>query len=148
VPQSPTLTPVKVPPLTALAHALCWTAQLLWSAALALTNVSSLTLNGRSPVDDSTGGGGPPREPVKVWTFVPEVAVGVADATASVVEATLVAAGGSTVMVDGAGQADSTIELVATSVEEGAATAPPVAAPDPATAAEISAAVASSTRRF
>jgi hypothetical protein len=79
---------------------------------------------------------------------VPEVAVGVAVATASVVEATSVAAGGSTLMVDGAGQADSTTELAVTSVEEGAATAPPVAAPDPAAAAEISAAVASSTRRF
>lgn len=33
------------------------------------------TENGRSPADETTGGGAPPRVPVKVWTLVPVAAV-------------------------------------------------------------------------
>lgn len=38
-------------------------------AALLLRNVDPLTLNGREELDSMTGGGRPPREPVKVCTF-------------------------------------------------------------------------------
>jgi hypothetical protein len=38
-------------------------------AAPALTKVFPLTLNGRSPADEITGGAAPPRVPVKVWTL-------------------------------------------------------------------------------
>lgn len=33
------------------------------------------TENGRSPAEETTGGGVPPRVPVKVWTFVPVAVV-------------------------------------------------------------------------
>lgn len=70
------------PEFAALAQALCWTCEGLgsayqnhcnglteqdrWRAAPMLTNVSPLTEKGLSPEDDSTGGGGPPKDPVKV----------------------------------------------------------------------------------
>lgn len=40
-----------------------------WRAAPALTNVSPLTEKGRVPAEEMTGGGAPPRVPVKVWTL-------------------------------------------------------------------------------
>lgn len=61
------------PPLAASAQALCCTAQLRCKAAPALTNVSSLTRNGRSPELWMTGGGRPPMAPVNVCTLLPEV---------------------------------------------------------------------------
>lgn len=36
-----------------------------------MTKVSPLTENGRFPVPETTGGGGPPRVPVKAWTLFP-----------------------------------------------------------------------------
>ena len=39
------------------------------------TKVSPFTENGRSPAELVTGGGGPPRVPVKVWTLSVEVSV-------------------------------------------------------------------------
>jgi hypothetical protein len=39
-----------------------------------LTKVSPFTEKGRSPVLSTTGGGRPPRLPVKVWTFEEVVA--------------------------------------------------------------------------
>lgn len=44
-------------------------------AALAPTKVSPFTEKGRSPAEDMTGGGGPPRAPVNFWTFVTLAAV-------------------------------------------------------------------------
>ena len=54
------------PELAALAHAFFWTAHERWMAAPAFRKVAPLTLKGRSaPAVLSTGGGGPPRAPLK-----------------------------------------------------------------------------------
>lgn len=59
------------PLLAALAQALCCTSQDRPRAAFSPTKVSPFTEKGRSPVDEMTGGGAPPRVPVKAWTLVP-----------------------------------------------------------------------------
>lgn len=130
-----------------------------------LTKVLPFTVNGRSPAELMTGGGGPPRSPVKVWTLsikrqylffkcfilraldnLPPV-VGVA---ASVAAGVL--AGADTVTVTGAGQEspDAVSVVVGAAAAVGAALDADAALPDeiPATAAVISSAVASSTKRF
>ena len=72
--QSLTDSPASEPLLTALAQALFWIEQDLCRAAEALTNVSPLTENGRSPELWMTAGGLPPRVPVNVWIFEPVAA--------------------------------------------------------------------------
>lgn len=52
------------------------------------TNVSPLTLKGRSPALWITGGGRPPRAPVKVWTLVPVAVAWVAVGEAALEAAT------------------------------------------------------------
>jgi len=149
--------PESVPALAALKQALFWTEQDLWIAAPAFTKVSPSTENGRAlPAVDSTGGAAPPRVPVKVWTLVVPVATSVADATAAegVVAVAGEVAAAATVMVEvtSGAQAEAAAELAATAGTVVAAIdeleAAPVATATPATAALISAGVASSMRRF
>jgi len=119
-------------------------------------------VKGLVPADDSTAGGGPPKLPVKVWTLTPpdaevasvELALEALDAAEAV--AVAVAEEASTVVVNSIAahdvEADALDAVVAVALLPPAATLPDpdpeVELPDPDTAASISAAVASSTRRF
>lgn len=123
------------PAFAALAQALCWIAQLLWRAAPEFTKVSPLTVKGLLLAESLvTGGAAPPKVPVKAWTFVPVAApVEVLPSVAPVVPVELVE------FVEAATFAPEAEEEEVLLVD----------AVDPlATAAVISAAVASATRRF
>ncbi len=67
--QSATVVPESFPELTALEQALFWIEHDRWRAAPSPTNVFPLTVNGRVPDEETTGGAAPPRVPVKVWTL-------------------------------------------------------------------------------
>lgn len=167
--------PAREPEFAASAQALCWIAQERWRAAPGFRNVAPLTENGRSEAEEVTGGGGLPREPVKIWMLLtaPEEAAGVV--AISVGDAELEADAGEADEVEalakGALASASLIEAVAVlspMLAETAAevpfpapevaefaTAPSAAAgkelagaATPATAASISAAVASSRSKF
>jgi len=75
------------PELAAFAQALCWTSQLRPMAAAELMNWELSVMKPSPP--GTTGGGRPPRAPVKVWTLPPEAAAaGAAEAAAGAAEAT------------------------------------------------------------
>ncbi len=63
------MVPEREPEFTALAQALFWIAQERCKAAPSPTKVFPLTVKGRVPDEDSTGGAVPPSVPVKVWTL-------------------------------------------------------------------------------
>ena len=67
--QSPTVEPESVPLFTALEQSVFWMEQERWRAAPSPTKVLPLTVKGRVPAEEVTGGATPPREPVKVWTL-------------------------------------------------------------------------------
>lgn len=166
--------PAREPDFAALAQALCWIAQERWRAAPGFRNVAPLTENGRSEAEEITGGGGPPREPVKVWMLLtaPEEAGVMAasegdaepepDATeADEVEALAKGTLASALLVEAVAvlrpvlaEAAAEVPFSAPAVVE-FATAPSAAAgkdlagaATPATAASISAVVPSSTSKF
>jgi hypothetical protein len=127
------------------------------------TNVAPLTENGLSPAEDTTGGAGPPRLPLNVWTLVPEVLSVVFSVNSHVdisppepeagVAATLAVALAAGALVAGASVAKEEATIVevtwAGHAEEFEAADPlPTAEADPPTAASISSGVASFTRRF
>ena len=126
-------------------------AQERWSAAPALTNVAPLTEKGRSEAEDVTGGGAPPREPVKVWTLVPVAVEEPVALGADAEDAAELQSEALPVVVFANGAAPSAVfpGLVAVLTP----VLPPLlavltAVATSATAASISSAVASSTSRF
>ena len=166
--------PAKEPEFPASAHALCWIAQERWRAAPGFRNVAPLTENGRSEAEEVTGGGGPPREPVKVWMLlaalneeVGVVAVSEGDAepepdAGEAVEVEALAKGAFAsaalmvaiavlrpVLAETAAEVPFPAVVVEFAIAPSAAPGTELAgAATPATAASISAAVASSTSKF
>lgn len=67
--QSATEVPERDPELAALEQAVFWMAHERWRAAPSPTKVFPLTVKGRVPEEETTGGAAPPRVPVKVWTL-------------------------------------------------------------------------------
>jgi hypothetical protein len=135
--------PASAPELAASAQLLCWTEHERWIAAPLLISVVPSTAKGRpAPAVKMTGGAGPPRVPVKVWTLIPEVGLAAAGVAVAAVSA-------ATVIVTGTGQALPVALAVETDAAGAdAAGATGAATLTPATAAVISAAVASFTNRF
>ena len=130
---------------------LCCRAHDLCNAAAALTNVAPLTEKGRADeADVATGGGGPPSVPVKRWMFVPLEEAEEEGAEEFVNGALTAAAVPESVLVDVLVDVLVNIAAATAAVPE-AEEITALAGEDaelPATAALISWAVASGTRRF
>ncbi len=131
--------PESWPLLAAAAQALCWTAHERCRAAPSLTKVEPSTEKGRSALaaDETTGGGAPPRAPVKVWTFAPAAEAAVAEAPWELALALA--------LEEAAAPAPA---AEAAPAPEAAAAPAPAAPAEPATAAEICAAETAGVRRF
>lgn len=154
--------PAREPELAALAQALCWIAQERFRAAPAFRKVAPLTEKGRSEVEEVTGGGGPPRAPVKVWTLllVVDVVETVEAAASFEVDADpqLDAKADAAVLLEKGASSpvmlSETVLLLPVLVEAAAAVPLASGVEDsvedwvPATAALISSAVTSSTNKF